>query len=162
MEMATKLCPRCQTEKDVDAFSHSSREKDGLQYFCKNCLQEINRTQNAKRKKNGLHSYHQKYRRTLRQQVLEKYGGTLPHCQCCGETTLEFLAIDHIEGGGVRHRTDIGQSRLYTWLKKHNFPDGYRVLCHNCNVSFGIYGYCPHQAAIAQREEPERCTTSVG
>ena len=21
---------------------------------------------------------------------------------------------------------------------------GYRVLCHNCNTSLGLYGYCPH------------------
>jgi hypothetical protein len=22
---------------------------------------------------------------------------------------------------------------------------GYRVLCHNCNLARGFYGYCPHE-----------------
>jgi hypothetical protein len=30
-------------------------------------------------------------------------------------------------------------------LIKNNFPDGFQVLCHNCNMSIGLYGYCPHQ-----------------
>lgn len=31
---------------------------------------------------------------------------------------------------------------LYYWLLVHNFPKGFRVLCHNCNQSLGMYGYC--------------------
>ncbi len=37
------------------------------------------------------------YRRNLRAKVLSHYGGK---CSCCGESTPEFLAIDHTEGGG--------------------------------------------------------------
>jgi hypothetical protein len=33
---------------------------------------------------------------------------------------------------------------LYLWLKRNNYPTGFRVLCHNCNLAIGFYGYCPH------------------
>jgi hypothetical protein len=82
--------------------------------------------------------------------VLIHYGGNPPKCACCGEMRYEFLAIDHIHGGGIRHAKEIGIKtggrRMYHWLIKNNFPDGFRVLCHNCNLSMGFYGYCPHQS----------------
>ena len=34
--------------------------------------------------------------------------------------------------------------QFYRWLKKNKYPKAFRVLCHNCNVSYGLYGYCPH------------------
>jgi hypothetical protein len=63
---------------------------------------------------------------------------------------MEFLAIDHIDGGGEKHRRTISDGKrlcglsFYLWLKRNNWPSGFRVLCHNCNFSFGAYGYCPH------------------
>jgi len=78
----------------------------------------------------------------LRMEVLIHYSGSPPKCACCAETTLEFLTIDHIDGGGHCHRQF--KRNLYRWLKKHNFPEGFRVLCWNCNGSLGMYGYCPH------------------
>jgi len=83
-----------------------------------------------------------KFVRSTRIEVLKHYGGK---CDCCGETKLEFLAIDHIGGTGSQHRKEIGNQPLDQWLKKHNYPKGFRILCHNCNMSVGFYGYCPHQ-----------------
>ena len=77
---------------------------------------------------------------------LVHYGGNPPRCACCGETMIEFLSIDHINGGGTQHFKRIhafGQG-FYCWLIKKEFPEGYRVLCMNCNFSLGHYGYCPH------------------
>jgi hypothetical protein len=34
---------------------------------------------------------------------------------------------------------------LYHYLRKHNYPPGFRVLCHNCNMAFGHFGRCPHE-----------------
>jgi len=79
----------------------------------------------------------------LRQQVLDYYGGC---CECCGEAHQEFLAIDHVNGGGRKHRAKTGSGiNFYYWIVRNNFPDDLRVLCHNCNQSLGLYGYCPHQ-----------------
>jgi hypothetical protein len=54
-------------------------------------------------------------------------------CAKCGDTTDEFLQIDHINGGGTEHRKQIG-SGIYRWLRKNQWPEGFRVLCANCNA----------------------------
>jgi hypothetical protein len=77
-----------------------------------------------------------------RAQVLAHYGA---RCACCGENTPEFLSIDHIAGNGAAHRKEIGEgSRLYAWLIKNNFPEGFQLLCYNCNHAKGHRGECPH------------------
>jgi len=81
------------------------------------------------------------------------YGGY--KCACCGVTDKEFLSIDHSEGGGAAHRKELtGNPRnghnMYYWIRKNNFPPGFRVLCMNCNFSLGHHGYCPHHPAVKQ------------
>jgi hypothetical protein len=86
-----------------------------------------------------------KYRK-LRDLVFSKYGGY--RCSCCGETEVMFLEIDHINGGGNKHRKETNYS-VYQWIKNNNFPFGFQVLCHNCNK--GKYrngGVCPHKEKI--------------
>lgn len=75
-----------------------------------------------------------------RRAALKHYG---PGCQCCGETNWEFLAIDHINGGGRQHRNKVGPN-IACHLTRAGFPEGFRTLCHNCNQALGFYGYCPH------------------
>lgn len=78
----------------------------------------------------------------VKRQVIEYYGGC---CECCDENDLAILSIDHISSNGAEHRKMIGNgSAIYCWLKKNNYPSGFRVLCMNCNLAFGSYGYCPH------------------
>ncbi len=82
--------------------------------------------------------------RRLRDEVFAAYGGY--RCRCCGETTPEFLHIDHVHNDGAEHRRRIGSgSRIYEWLRKNQFPPGFQVLCANCNLAKGHYGCCPHQ-----------------
>ncbi len=74
--------------------------------------------------------------------VFEHYGRK---CACCGEEEEMFLTMDHINGGGIRHRKKIGM-KIHVWLFKNNFPDGFQTLCFNCN--WGKYingGVCPHK-----------------
>lgn len=76
--------------------------------------------------------------------ALTMYGGK---CACCSEWRYEFLSIDHIEGGGAKHRASLNPADrrdFPRYLRKLGYPQGYRVLCHNCNQSFGLYGYCAH------------------
>jgi hypothetical protein len=79
----------------------------------------------------------------LRLQVIQHYG---PACACRSEENPHFLQIDHIDGGGNQHKkaNNIAGSRMARWLKKHNFPKGFRILCANCNFALGLYGFCPH------------------
>lgn len=96
-----------------------------------------NREVSATRSRNAM--------RELRKEAVKAYGGK---CACCGENRFEFLAIDHINGGGAKHRKELrAEGNTFTrWLKKNGWPEGFRILCHNCNSSIGYYGYCPHHS----------------
>jgi hypothetical protein len=93
--------------------------------------------------RNGLRK-----RRRDRLECLVRYSGNPPKCECCGESHLEFLAFDHVNGGGAKHRKELSDAGTATirWLIKNNCPKGFRVLCHNCNSAHGYYGYCPHNS----------------
>lgn len=89
---------------------------------------------------------HQRYRRKLKIEIIQAYGG---QCACCGEQGIDFLHLDHINGGGKAHRKSLvaNPGEFYSTLRKLGFPNDppLRVLCGNCNhaVRFGV---CPHQA----------------
>jgi hypothetical protein len=83
----------------------------------------------------------------IRRLVLSHYAGGEPHCACCDETADEFLQLDHVNGGGGVQRAQSGSrgsTGVFYWLRRNGFPEGYRVLCANCNFALGRYGYCPH------------------
>jgi hypothetical protein len=74
----------------------------------------------------------------------------IPCCRCCGENTdVRFLAMDHIQGRKNLPKKEAGLSgdKLILFLKKNNCPEGYQVLCHNCNSAKGHSkdNKCPHQ-----------------
>src|SRR5882672_6994904 len=89
------------------------------------------------------------YRVLLRSMTIRHYSNGTMSCACCNDKHDEFLCIDHINGGGNAHRRSLGKSmsskNIYSYLFMNKFPEGFRVLCHNCNDSRGIYGYCPHE-----------------
>jgi len=57
-------------------------------------------------------------------------------CQNCGETDIDVLTMDHVYGGGNRLRKEgieRSGSGLHFDLIQKGFPEGYQVLCFNCN-----------------------------
>lgn len=76
--------------------------------------------------------------------VFEYYSNGKIECECCHESNIGFLSLDHIHGGGGKHRKAIN-SNTYKWIINHNFPTGYQILCMNCNWGRRINGICPHQ-----------------
>lgn len=100
---------------------------------------EIDNAQNAKRCREE--------RTQLRSELLDAYGHM---CVCCGIAIDEFLCIDHIfHNGSIDFRVHAGSLVFYRYLKKSGWPkDQYRLLCYNCNMSLGRYGYCPHQIQL--------------
>jgi predicted nucleic acid-binding Zn ribbon protein len=85
----------------------------------------------------------------VRLECLIYYGGNPPKCSCCREEIIEFLTIDHVNGGGNEERKKLGIKGggfpFYLWLKKNNFPKGYQVLCMNCNWGRRMNNeVCPH------------------
>lgn len=100
-----------------------------------------------------------------RLEVLSHYSGKEnPDCACCQESDVRFLQIDHVNNDGAQHRREIGMPQsdsnqmkkegrkssiggngFVYWLKKNNFPEGFQVLCANCNYGKKNYGECPHK-----------------
>jgi len=88
----------------------------------------------------------------VRFEVYAHYSSTvIPSCACCGEQELLFLTIDHINNNGAQERKQLHNgknigSAFYDWLKKQGYPEGYQLLCFNCNLGkHRNKGICPHK-----------------
>jgi len=86
-------------------------------------------------------------RNRLKEDTFNYYSGNNPVCICCGEQHFKFLTLDHIDAHKNGNHTDKPRSgfKLYRWLRSHNFPSGFQILCYNCNLAKGHYGVCPHK-----------------
>lgn len=92
------------------------------------------------------------YRDRLRSAAYDAYGGA--SCRCCGDDHLEFLTLDHINGGGGKHREQVGTGdKIHRWLRDNNYPPGFRVLCFNCNYAEFRYGRCPHRKKRGKKKK---------
>ena len=90
--------------------------------------------------------------KSLKLAAFAAYGGAVCSCVNCPEREnprIEFLTIDHIAGGGNQHRKVVGSgSSFYAWLRNNKYPQGYQVLCMNCNWGRRLTGVCPHGGAV--------------
>lgn len=84
-----------------------------------------------------------RWKQAIKEQAFNHYGRA---CACCGESERAFLQIDHIDGNGAEHRKTIGRGayQIYAWLKRNEYPEGFQVLCANCNWAKHFQGACPH------------------
>lgn len=108
---------------------------------CVSCAKEVRQRWRKTVSRERKLQYSKEYTSRTRKEVLQHYG---ERCACCGETIYGFLTIDHINGGGAAHKREIKRS-IYQWLKQNKYPEGFQVLCFNCNCAKGIYGKCPHK-----------------
>lgn len=143
-----KTCRRCmQVYPATREFFYLDRRYDTDLSYCRPCMRALTKAYNDK----------------LRLEVLSHYSDGALRCACpwCDEDNPDLLSIDHVHGGGLAHRREIGTSgsRLYVWLKTHDWPgdgrDGrpkeYQVLCLSCNLGREFHGgpnrLCPHEIA---------------
>lgn len=138
--MKTKKCLFCKNpaKKKFDT-------KNQKYYFVRYCSSHYYQKYSKGRKYNPL--WNKKHARKIKMIVLNFYGKNKPECSCCKEKHIEFLVMDHIKGGGNKHKKRLkisGGLSLYKWIIKNKFPKKLRILCDNCNMSLGRYGYCPH------------------
>lgn len=161
-------CTKCGEIKPLSEFWRDSSRSNGRVPACKVCESErlrrkhtespeVFRARSARwREKNRERhlKYSREYQKNrgkrLKTEVMAAYGGC---CSCCGENSIEFLCIDHEERvvppedfhpNGARR----GGVSMYYKLKRGGFPEGYRVLCFNCNVALSMYGICPHMKEV--------------
>lgn len=151
-----KRCSACEQYKPLTTFHNDKQRWDGKFPRCYECEAGRRRTDaylaNRKRYKSKP-ATREKERIAARartanrkRRVIDHYGGK---CACCGERSIEFLSLDHIDGGGSKHRKTLGAkfgSSMYVWAEQQGYPIMFRVLCMNCNWARGQYGYCPHEA----------------
>ncbi len=78
--------------------------------------------------------YYQFWKTHNRYNTIFHYSNGAMCCSDCGQNIFELLTIDHINGGGNKHRKQIGSKNFYVWLRRNNYPEGYQVLCYNCNL----------------------------
>ena len=81
------------------------------------------------------------WRRNLRYEIFTHYSGEQPKCAKCGFSDMRALCLDHIKNDGAQHRKSLVKNShrggnavaVYLDVKKRGFPEGYQILCHNCN-----------------------------
>lgn len=137
-------CSNCGAIKPSQDFYKDGRKKNGLKSECKKC-NKLYTDQWCEKKYGGRKQYNHQYRQQLKIECLLEYGGLF--CNCCQEKQLEFLSLDHKNGGGNKERLE-REEHIYTYLRRNHYPDKkkYQVLYMNCQ--FGRKnnnGICPHK-----------------
>lgn len=93
----------------------------------------------------------------LKDAAYAAYGGY--ECRCCGEKIVQFLSIDHINNDGNEHRKVVDRRKIYKWLAKNNYPEGFQILCMNCNFGKARNnGVCPHKSLEGSTTIPKGST----
>lgn len=160
-----KTCSRCLVLQPFENFHKWTNSKDGYSSHCKECYTkyrskkyrdnriELNNRVTEWRRSNPELSRqvakNSKHRRKM-EALIHYSGSNNPFCACCGEDDPRFLTIDHKNNDGKKER--IYSQRyggLALWLRKRGYPDGYQVLCFNCNCGKGAWGgVCPHNVPM--------------
>ncbi len=154
-----KICRLCKSTKSLADFHADKIKSGGYRSECKECTRARGRkyySQNGKvvraknklwRDANKVSSKEQERDRRARQRIncIEYYSNGSSVCACCGEGNFRFLTIDHINNDGYIHRNS-GVSHICSWLIKNGYPEGFQVLCFNCNCGKRVNnGVCPHK-----------------
>lgn len=158
--MATRTC-RVHGELPEDQFR---RRKDRNETVCRLCQRDRKARNHDPAKKSVYNKAYyaanrssilassRDYQLRTKVEVLTRYAGNSePKCRHCDETDIRFLCLDHVNGGGKAHKTEIGGAGgyVYLWARKHGYPDLFQVLCHNCNFrKWKPVSSCPRRFQI--------------
>ena len=69
--------------------------------------------------------------------VMNVYTNGEQTCRWCGQGDLDVLVLDHIKDDGKQHRSSgviYKHGTVYTWIVSAGYPEGFQVLCFNCNM----------------------------
>lgn len=112
-------------------------------YVCATCARARTNAKNHSRGAEYNNAATKKSQAKLKAEIFAAYGN---RCACCGNDTVEFLTIDHVNNDGAAHRRGRARSGyVYREAKAEGFPkDRFQLLCMNCNAAKGWYGECPH------------------
>lgn len=167
-----RLCKTCQKIKPIEEFNLSQKGEGYRRHECKECesarkkkwYNENHEQARVRQNEAAKERYEKKYKHSAEHRekrrldaiktrakykdlAYKHYGGYV--CACCGETEPLFLTLDHVNNDGymMRKYGKQGTASLYHWLHKHGYPEGYQVLCMNCNFGKARNGgVCPHKS----------------
>lgn len=146
-EPGRKQCRKC---LDGRMRIRKERSDDGRCGICNAPVCERSKVHCERHRVQSLEKSKRSYS-ILRATVLAHYG---QRCSCCGETTAEFLTVEHLNGGGGKHRKEVGGGAgVYRWIIRHGFPASITVLCWNCNCA-KRFGICPHETKRREAMAP--------
>lgn len=129
---AAGLCPQCGKRPAVEGKA-----------WCAECREALSQ-RNRHKPPEQARRWDKTFRLNLLAKTVEAYGG---RCACCGEGYLPYLTIDHVNGGGLKHRDDLKAhgTVFYQRLKMMGYPkDGLQVLCANCHMAKTRGVVCQH------------------
>lgn len=137
-------CSKCDVNKDKEDFHRSTRALSGRQSRCKLCVLADAKSPRRLEKQRG---YGKTATAKLKLEVYTHYSSGLLKCNCCGEGVYAFLTLDHMNDDGAAHRKEKGWgTNIWRDLRKNDYPEGYQVLCYNCNCARAHNnGVCPHE-----------------
>tara|TARA_Y100000034_G_scaffold104648_1_gene131348 strand:+ start:10623 stop:11318 length:696 start_codon:yes stop_codon:yes gene_type:complete len=126
------ICKEC-----YNKYHAEFQAKHNKEYYVKHRDKRLKYGEKRRAEKPALLNYrsNKAYYKT-RVEVLGHYSPDLSCVHCGFDSHLSPLSIDHVNGDGSKHRKEMkktkGHSNIYYWLKRNNFPDGFQVLCMNC------------------------------
>ncbi|WP_157368697.1 hypothetical protein [Zavarzinella formosa] len=130
---AEKKCTHCKRLLELKDFHRKSSTNDGHRSICKECRKTNHKNlmvENSEYRKAHL-KRQSRYTEKNKEIVMSNYSNGAMCCSHCGYDNMLALSIDHVNGGGCKHRQEINKN-FYSWLRKNGFPEGYQVLCMNC------------------------------
>jgi hypothetical protein len=138
MGINTKICYVCGEEKSLQSFGkYYSRENqsDNLRRnICEFC------------RKDRLYA---KFRYFFFKEFDFK-------CQCCGESDIRFLTLEHVQQDGYKDR-GLSPIQLYRKAFEEKYDRSkWSCLCWNCNCATNHHKICPHKSDVSKESYLEQ------
>lgn len=157
--VADKKCSHCSIVKPLAQFSPVKCRGGKPNAWCKDCTATSARNWYHANKERSIArnlewresnwdkvlEANRRYATKKRQEVVALLGSK---CRCCDERRFSFMSIDHINGGGNKHRKRVPSPATFYNEVMQAIRAGskeYQLLCMNCNHSKRRLGVCEHE-----------------
>lgn len=139
---ARRMCHQHYAQWQINRYHHT-HEGSSTRWYWKNKELIHEKRQKVSQEFNA---HQRNQRRSLKKDILSHYSTDEtknPLCAWCGFTDIRALCLDHIDNDGETHREALSGlprghgasgSVMYRWVKKNQYPEGFQVLCANCNL----------------------------
>jgi hypothetical protein len=133
------MARRLETEADyarkrqVDLASYH-RKKDDPEWLEKRRAyqREYMRAYNAKNRERVNANHRERARERYAKWKAKAHKALGGCCSDCRINDVRVLQIDHVNGGGRKHRMSVGGVKLFEHVVDH--PEEYQLLCANCHM----------------------------